>query len=106
MICVQVVVSLQDGADANINALAATRLTAVERVFLVDGAGTSANIRNSNVTNTNVPASGAVWRGFTADNGATLTISDSTISDIAGSIAIFDALRQAEITNFRIWCEI
>ena len=75
----------------------------LNEIVSIDGAGTSATVTNANVANIAQPATAAdAWRAFVANNGATMSISDSTISDVVGSRVLFNSLANSEITVDRV----
>lgn len=99
----QNVVSLQDGARATVNEMSITTVADITEIVTIDGAGTSAVITNANVANIARPDSVEnAWRGFVATNGATMSVSDSTIQDTEGVRALFNSISGSEITVQRV----
>ena len=100
---VQNVVSLQDGARATVNEMSVAAVADITEIVTIDGAGTNAVITNSNVTDIARPdAAENALRGFVATNGATMSVSDSTIQDTIGSRVLFNSISGSEITVERV----
>ena len=54
-------------------------------------------MENGNIRDIDITATGEEWVGFQVRQGGTLTVVDSSVSDVAGAQAVFSAIA-AEIT--------
>lgn len=98
----QAVVVIEGGAEGNIQGLDVHDINALNYIVLVDDPGSTVNIENANIRDINIRNAGEGWVGFEANDGGTVTISDSTVTDVVGSRAIFSSSGNAEITIERV----
>lgn len=86
-----------------INAMTVNDMTDISEIVSVDGAGTDAVVSNSEVTSIPAPESGAdAWTGFQANNGGTVTVRDSTISNVNGYRSLVNSIAGSTITVERV----
>ena len=98
----QNVLSVEGGAEANLDGLDVSELTTPERIVLVTGAGSSANIARSTVDNVRVTTTGNDWVVYQATNGAKLSVSDTTFSNNAGARSFISGIGGSEINIVRV----
>jgi len=99
---IQNVVSVEGGAEANLDGLDVSELSTPERVVLVTGAGSSANIARSTVDNVQVNTEGNDWVAYQATNGAILSVTDTTFSNNAGARSFISGIGGSEVTIVRV----
>ena len=73
-----------------------------DAVVRVDGVSSEATIVRTNVYDIDTTSLGTSWRGFYGDNGALLSVSDSTFSNTAGSRTLLSASANAALTMNRV----
>ena len=68
----------------------------------MEGAGSSASITRSTVENIRVSTVGQDWVAYQATNGATLTVSDTTLRNNAGARSLFSGIGGSEVNIVRV----
>lgn len=75
-------------------------MNALTSVLWAQDPGTTINIQNSNITNTN--SNDPAWNGIEAVDGAEIDISDSTLSGNAGASYLFSSRAGSTLTIERV----
>ena len=94
----QHVVSVSNGAGGSIREVSVSDLTGVESVFTTSGEGTLLEAENINIFNISVPDPDPGWVVFEAEESSTMSVSDSSISEVTGVTDIFVARTAASMT--------
>ena len=77
-------------------------MTGIGRIIDIAGLGTTVSVREANILDNVFTRMGEAWIGIRALDAASLTISDSRLSNNAGSEAMFLVGRGGQLTMERV----
>lgn len=91
------------GADIDAMGVSVSSMESMENVFLIEGSGSSVTIQDSSLES-NAPSTvpPVRWTGVDVQNGATASVSNTTISGNTNVRHIFSASNQSSLTLYGI----
>jgi hypothetical protein len=91
------------GADIDAMGVSVSSMESLENVFLIEGSGSSVTIQDSSLEN-NAPSTDPPvrWTGIDVQNGATASVSNTTISGNTNMRHAFSASNQSSLTLYGI----
>jgi hypothetical protein len=91
------------GADIDAVGVSVSSMESLENVFLIEGSGSSVTLQDSSIEN-NIPSTvpPVRWTGVDAQNGATASVSNTTISGNTNVRHVFSASNQSSLILYGI----
>ena len=98
----QTIISVEDGADANIQNFQVSGITELLNIGIASDVGSIMVVDFATISEISAIGENVDWIGFEGADGATVVVRDSTFSDTVGSSKILYAVAGSELTLERV----